>query len=292
MGDYYPRIPPKPVKDGIKAKSKRGDIGETWWSRRWISVLKSFKMGARLDRGRNYARKGQVISIKVSPGKVLAKVQGTRERPYSVKIELEPFPDEAWEVITDALASQAYFAANLLSGVMPQTIEEPFEEVGMSLFPESKKKLITHCSCPDWANPCKHIAAVYYLLAEQFDEDPFLLFVLRGRTKEQIIQVLREKRTSAFPGEEPAESEITTEGIAPLDTCIETFWEAGEALAHFEAHPSPPDVKNSMLRRLGDSPFTVKGENLSSLLSQVYEAITRAALQKAFPEDEENPGEP
>ncbi|MGC1122772.1 MAG: SWIM zinc finger family protein [Candidatus Methanofastidiosia archaeon] len=288
MGDYYPRTPPRPVKDGIKARSKRGDIGETWWSKRWITVLKSFNMGARLDRGRGYARKGQVISIKVNPGKVLAKVQGTQKKPYSVRIELEPFSDEAWEIITDALASQAYFAANLLSGVMPQTIEQPFEEVGMSLFPESTKELNTHCSCPDWANPCKHIAAVYYLLAEQFDEDPFLLFVLRGRTKEQIIEVLREKRTRAFPGGEPAEIEITTENTVPLEQCIETFWEAGESLAHFEAHPSPPDVKNSMIRRLGNSPFTVKGENISSILSVVYEAVTRASLKKAFPEDEED----
>src|SRR5437588_12759165 len=102
------------------------------------------------------------------------------------------------------MASQAIFAAKLLAGEMPQDIEEAFSAVQISLFPLATTDLDTDCSCPDWANPCKHIAAVYYLLAERFDEDPFLIFKLRGRTKEQIIQVLREKRAQTQPEEGPS----------------------------------------------------------------------------------------
>jgi len=97
---YYEPAKPKKVENGLKARSKRGCIGETWWSRRWVSTLESFDLGARLTRGKNYARKGQVISIDVKAGIVLAKVQGTRSRPYDVKIKLKPLSDIEWEKAT------------------------------------------------------------------------------------------------------------------------------------------------------------------------------------------------
>ena len=197
--DYYEPTAPIRVKDGIKAKSERGGIGETWWSKRWVGVLESFSLGTRLTRGRSYARQGQVISIDVESGIVKAKVQGSRPKPYSVQIKLEPLSNQDWDRVTDAMASQAIFAAKLLAGEMPTNIEEAFNAVNVSLFPTAVTDLDTDCSCPDWANPCKHIAAVYYLLAERFDEDPFLIFKLRGRTKEEIIEALREKRAEALP---------------------------------------------------------------------------------------------
>ena len=132
---YYEPAKPKKVENGLKAKSKRGCIGETWWSKRWVSVLESFDLGARLTRGKNYARKGQVVSIDVDPGIVRAKVQGTGSEPYDVKIKLKPLSDAEWEKATTAMASKAVFAARLLSGEMPQNIEEAFSDSGMSLFP-------------------------------------------------------------------------------------------------------------------------------------------------------------
>jgi len=116
---YYKPAKPKEVKDGgIKAKSKRGAIGETWWSKRWIAVLESFNMGARLGRGRSYARKGQVIAIDVQKGMVTARVQGTRAKPYEVKMQLNPISEPDWDKVTNAMASKAIFAAKLLSGEM------------------------------------------------------------------------------------------------------------------------------------------------------------------------------
>ena len=138
MSWRYSYSSPKPVKDGIKAKSQRGDIGETWWSKRWIEVLESFRMGPRLERGRSYARRGQVISIDVEKGVVTAKVQGTRQKPYAVQITLETLSDEDWDTVTTVMASQALFAAKLLSGEMPHNIEEAFDKAEVSLFPQSK----------------------------------------------------------------------------------------------------------------------------------------------------------
>jgi len=291
---YYKPAKPKEVKDGIKAKSKRGAIGETWWSKRWIGVLESFDMGTRLTRGRSYARKGQVISIDIHKGEVTAKVQGTRPKPYAVRIQLNPISELDWDRVSDAMASKAIFAAKLLSGEMPLDIEDAFSEAGVSLFPTSKKELETNCSCPDWANPCKHIAAVYYLLAERFDEDPFLIFKLRGRTEEEIIDALREKR--ALTAEE--ESEAITEGavsipgekVKSLDECLDSFWHAGDALDSFSVNPAPPEVENAILKRLGDAPFYVGKVNLVSLLSKAYEVASSAALQKAEGESEEGAG--
>ena len=205
--EYYKPAKPKEVKNGIKAKSKRGEIGTTWWSKRWITVLESFSMGTRLTRGRSYARKGQVISIDVREGIVKSKVQGTGSKPYIVTIRMDPISDADWAKVTDVMASKAIFAAKLLAGEMPADIEDAFAEAGISLFPVKLKDLETDCSCPDWANPCKHIAAVYYLLAERFDEDPFLLFKLRGRTKEDITDALRKRRVSDASAEGAGEKE-------------------------------------------------------------------------------------
>src|SRR5947209_8596053 len=189
----YAKSSPKRVAGGIKTKSERGAIGETWWSKRWVHVLESFGMGTRLTRGRSYARQGQVLSVDIEPGIVKAKVQGSMPKPYNIKIQLQPLSGQDWDNVTDAMASQALFAAKLLAGEMPTNIEEAFSTVKLSLFPTSIHDLKTDCSCPDWANPCKHIATVYYILADRFDAAPFRISMLRGRTKTPHIEAFRDK---------------------------------------------------------------------------------------------------
>ena len=275
--NYYREDRPIKVKDGIKAKSERGEIGSTWWSKRWIKVLESFSMGKRLTRGRSYARQGQVMSIDIEPGIVKAKVQGSMAKPYNVKIKLKPLSDQNWEKVTAAMASQALFAAKLLAGEMPTNIEEAFHAVHLSLFPTAVSDLETDCTCPDWANPCKHIAAVYYLLAERFDEDPFLIFKLRGRTKERIIQTLRAKRIETLPPESASSS--TSDDAAGADTTslledtLDTFWQAGEGLAVFAVNPTAPRIDKAVLKRLGDAPFAIDDRNITALLSKAYDMV-------------------
>ena len=282
--DYYEPSIPRRVEGGIKTRSERGEIGETWWSKRWIKVLESFSMGTRLTRGRSYARQGQVVSIDVEPGIVKAKVQGSQPKPYNVKIRLEPLTDEDWDKVTEAMASQAIFAAKLLAGEMPQNIEEAFASVHVSLFPTALSELNTNCSCPDWANPCKHIAAVYYLLAERFDEDPFLIFKLRGRTKEQIIAVLREKRAAPSPLGDTSSSADTVsaeeENLLSLEEHLDAFWREDEALESFTANLSAPAIDKAVLKRLGDAPFTIGNSNIASLLAKAYDTVDAAVSKK------------
>src|SRR5207249_5250545 len=127
----------------------------------------------RLARGRSYARTGQVVSLDIGRDGVKAVVQGSRPEPYTVQIKFKQLTDAEWERVIDAMAGEALYAARLLSGEMPEQIEEVFAAAGASLFPAERGDLETDCSCPDWANPCKHVAAVHYLLGERFEADPF-----------------------------------------------------------------------------------------------------------------------
>ena len=196
---WYAPSRPRPVADGIAARTTRGAFGASWWGKRWIAALEQFGWGSRLQRGRSYARKGQVISLELAPGQVQARVQGSARTPYRVTLGLPVLTDAQWAGVTDALAQQAIFAAQLLAGEMPQEIEQVFAQAGAPLFPQTASDLATRCSCPDIANPCKHIAAVYYLLGERFDDDPFLIFQLRGRTQAALLAALRERRASPAP---------------------------------------------------------------------------------------------
>jgi uncharacterized Zn finger protein len=205
------------VQQGLRARSGRGPIGASWWSRRFLDVLESFAMGNRLTRGRTYARKGQVVSLDVTPGTVRAVVQGSRVRPYQVTIGLAPFTELVWAKAEIALSEQALPNAKLLAGEVPPELEEIFTDAGAPLFPGSVNELDQRCSCPDSQVPCKHLAATFYLLAEAFDADPFLILRWRGRTRESLLHRLRELRAAA-PADTAAESGADSGAAVPAAT--------------------------------------------------------------------------
>ncbi len=173
--------------EGLRARSRRGRIGRTWWSERWIRVLETIGLGDRLHRGRTLARAGSVLSLSIESGEANAEVMGNRQEIFQVKIGMEPIPSEAWTTLEGILARRALFAARLLSGDIPVQIEVAFAEAGLSLFPARPGELEADCTCPDPARPCPHAAAVFYLIAERFDEDPFELFRFRGRGRAELI---------------------------------------------------------------------------------------------------------
>ncbi|GHJ14089.1 SWIM zinc finger family protein [Micromonospora sp. AKA38] len=186
--------PPLRVEGGLRARSTRGAIGRSWWSRRFLEVLESFALGTRLTRGRAYARRGQVLRLDVAPGLVTAEVQGSRPTPYPVRIGLSAYPEEVWRRIEAELAGQAFFSARLLAGDLPAELEELFAAAGAPLFPADVGELAQRCGCPDFAVPCKHLAATFYLLAEAFDADPFRLLHWRGRSRADLLDRLRTLR--------------------------------------------------------------------------------------------------
>ena len=235
-GWWPPPSTPIPVEGGLQARSRRGAIGDTWWSQRFIALLESFGMGSRLQRGKRYARTGQVVAMDIGPGQVTASVQGSRTRPYRVFIETRALTTAEWDGVESAMVSNAAFVAPLLAGEMPHEIEEAFAGSSGSLFPASAADLEAACSCPDWENPCKHIAAVFFLLAEAFDDDPFLIFAWRGRNKEDLLAGLRARRRRARPAGDDASLEAADEAADPGDDGAGPF---GGPLARAGAHPAP-----------------------------------------------------
>ncbi|WP_433686871.1 SWIM zinc finger family protein [Micromonospora carbonacea] len=220
-GPFADYGPPRRVEGGLRARSTRGAIGRSWWSRRFLEVLESFALGTRLTRGRSYARAGQVLDLHVAPGVVTARVQGSRPRPYQVRIAVEPFPAARWEQLEAALAAQAFFTARLLAGDLPAELEEVFAATGAPLFPAGVDELDQHCSCPDHAVPCKHLAATFYLLAEAFDADPFELLHWRGRRRADLLDRLRALRAATGPGRDdsnPGRDDGSGGTAAPVST--------------------------------------------------------------------------
>jgi uncharacterized Zn finger protein len=277
---FYPRSRPRAAKGGIKAQSKRGAFGQSWWAKRWIAVLESFDIGARLGRGRSYARNGQVLAIDVGEGTVKAKVQGSRPKPYEVSIQVRVLEPEQWDHLVRTLSGQALFVAKLLAGEMPQDIEQVFTEAGLSLFPKKRDDLNTDCSCPDWSNPCKHVAAVYYLLGEEFDRDPFLLFRLRGLGRDELLQRL----AAAAPAPESAPEEKPEDGgpaaapAEPLPADPSAFWAKGEVPDDLFGEVQSPPVSAAWLQRLGAFPFWRGETDLLDALEPVYEEASPRGL--------------
>ncbi|MEM9213699.1 MAG: SWIM zinc finger family protein [Cyanobacteria bacterium P01_F01_bin.150] len=174
-------------------------IEQEWWVQRWVDLLNTYRFKKRLERGRIYAREGNILHMEFRKGKVYATVQGTADEPYKLQISIERFSDEDWDYVIGSIAEKAIYSAKLLAGTMPDDIEAVFTANGLSLFPFKLAEVRSRCNCPDPKNPCKHIAAVYYQLGDFFREDPFVLFELRGRSKSQILEAVRQKRSGGSP---------------------------------------------------------------------------------------------
>jgi uncharacterized Zn finger protein len=246
-----------------------------WWAQRWIDVLESFGWIRRLERARIYAREGNVLNIDFhDDAQVSALVQGTAPEPYQVSLSLDSFDDEQWQYVIESMAERAIFSAKLLAGEMPQNIEEVFTANGLSLFPLTKFDIHSQCSCPDQANPCKHIGAVYYLLGDRFSEDPFVLFQLRGRAKEQIIAALRQLRST------PSEEIVETPQTAPID--LQKFWQYNQPLDSSLVVITPPPSSETVLDLLGAIPLKSEASAVSANQAAVAAQLALEYLQSIY----------
>lgn len=273
---------PKPVEDGIKARTRRGEFGESQIGKRWIEVLESFGKSNRLQRGRRYARKGQVREVNIDKGEVTAEVQGSRSEPYKVKIDLEPYPEQSWEDIINEITSVPLYYAAFSSGSVPEDFHETLASYDLSLAPKDQDELNTRCSCPDSANPCKHIAAVYYLLGETFDEDPFQLTKIRGRTREELLEALSGSGSTLDaegPGSPPPET--------PLDTSPEKFWKPGPELPSTDSldlnHRTQGEP--AILKLLGVPQFLPNSKKYRRSLGEAYRLASKNKNQRGTPGD-------
>jgi uncharacterized Zn finger protein len=275
-----------------------GEIASTWWARRWMATLDGFGWTGRLARGRSYARGNRVLDVEVSPGLVRARVQGSRSQPYRVEMLIEPFPDQVWDRVIAALARQALYAAKLLAGELPAQVVQLCDAAEAPLFPGHPDDIQMKCSCPDWAVPCKHVAAVHYALAAELDRDPFLLFRLRGRTREELTAALRQRRGSfgsAGAARQAAIDAAPPEATAPADDeiPISRFWEHGPGLDTLTFDIHPPEVPGAILRLLGRPPGWGGQDDLLASLHDLYQIASASVRGAALAdvEDEQSAAE-
>ncbi|MGD1929192.1 MAG: SWIM zinc finger family protein [Leptolyngbyaceae cyanobacterium] len=262
---------------------------EAWWVQRWVDLLNNYRFKKRLERGRRYAREGNILNIEYKGAKVIALVQGTAEEPYKLSIWLDAFTDEDWNYVVDSLAEHALFSAQLLAGEMPDDIEAVFTANGLSLFPFQLSEVHSKCDCPDPKNPCKHIAAVYYQLGDFFREDPFILFQLRGRDRAQILDSLRQKRQQSVDGTTvTAAASATSTSVpaaivqpvaAPVD--ISTFWQYDQPLESSLVVVTPSS--STVLDMLDNIPLPVSDARIvMAHLRDLYQTVGQQAAMKAL----------
>jgi len=284
FGDWYEAPPKQPVpKHGIAASR----FGATWWGREWILSLERLgrQWSNRLPRGRSYARQGRVVDLEVGAGVITAGVVGTRPSPYRVEICLPAFAPEKWRAATERLADDALLVVRLLQRELPDEAGERLREVDADLFP-SRGELATQCSCPDVANPCKHVAAVHYLFAAALDNDPFLLFRLRGLDRDALVAALGgEGACEAAPADcgTPAAHSPGVERLERLATIdAQTFLGLDLSPPVVDVEPRAPRVELVGVKRLGPPPRGLEG--LPEALAPVIREAGRLALELAWRE--------
>src|SRR6266567_1059775 len=269
-------------------------FSRTWWGQRFIEALEQFTDPARLGRGRSYASGGRILEYKIANGTVTARVRGSinpyfgvyKEPIYKTTITIKAISSADWKKAIRHIASRADLVTKLLMNEMPDTIEDAFSGLGLHLLPHSESDFVTNCSCPDWANPCKHIAGVYYLLASALDRDPFLMFELRGLSRDDLHAELARSplgqilaaalKSEEVPTIQPVTSYYTRPARKP-DAVIEShkdFWTGAKRLPAVPSAPSQASVTALLIKKQGDyPPFWHKDVSFISVMEELYDRV-------------------
>ena len=264
-------------------------LGKTWWGQRFIEALEGFTDSGRLQRGRGYSSERRILAFAIADGLVSATVRGNvnpyygvyKEPRYQTRIQMAPIPPKDWGKAIAHLGSNAALVSKLLMNEMPDNIDDAFASLRLQLLPRSRKDFaLTDCSCPDYANPCKHIAGVYYRLAGQLDRDPFLLFELRGLSREKLHQALSTtplgKALASLVGEqsaaiEAAESFYTRPIAASSTPDYRAFWHGKKRLPSEIEPAAPPTVPAILVKKGGDFPaFWQKDSSFITVMEELY----------------------
>ena len=274
-------------------------FSRTWWGKRFIEALEEFTDSDRLARGRSYASGGRILSHEITGGTVQANVRGSinpyfgvyKEPTYLTTVAMKSISRADWTKVIADLASKAGFVAKLLLNEMPDTIETAFTPHGVELLPHRPQDFTTSCTCPDYYNPCKHIAGVCYLLSSILDRDPFLMFELRGLSRDdlraELVQsplgeILASELTPRDVPIQPAASYFTrpTKQSAPVEVTYQEFWGGVRRLPPPIDRDSTPSVPALTIKKQGDyPPFWQKDRSFIEVMEEVYERVRTKSPQ-------------
>jgi len=264
-------------------------LGKTWWGQRFIEALEGFTDSGRLQRGRGYSGDRRILDFGIANSTVTATVRGNvnpyfgvyKEPRYKTKIQMAPIPAKDWEMALAYLGSNAALVSKLLMHEMPDNIDDAFADVKLHLLPRSRKDFaLTDCSCPDYANPCKHIAGVYYRLASRLDGDPFLLFELRGLSRERLHEALSATplgtALASLMDEEsaeiaPADSFFSRPMVTSSTPDYRSFWQGRRRLPSEIEPATPTAVPAILIKKGGDYPaFWDKDSSFVAVMEELY----------------------
>jgi uncharacterized Zn finger protein len=273
------------------------EFSRTWWGQRFMTALESFTDAGRLSRGRSYARNGRIIQHTLDGSVLTAKVRGSinpyfgvyKEPLYTTKVTVTPITLARWSTIIAAIGANARLVTQLLAGEMPDTIERVFEDLHLHLLPHNARDFSTSCSCPDFSNPCKHIAGVCYLLAGMLDDDPFLLFELRGLPRQRLREELEHTPLGQILARElePRETPVQTTSsyftrpvqVPAAVTSLKEFWSGAGRLPPVEP-PTQAPIPALVIKRQGDyPPFWPKNTSFIATMEDLYRRVRTKSPQ-------------
>lgn len=272
------------------------EFGKTWWSQRFIAAIERLTDEARRSRGRSYARSSKIKTVVIKDNQVIAQVRGSinsyfgvhKEPTYITTLEFEPISEAQWHAAIAFIASKAGFLSKLMLSEIPETIEAPFETLGIHLLPTLRDDINAQCSCPDYSNPCKHIAALYYRLAEELDRDPYLLFELRGMPRQTLQTALAATPLGKSLAQDLQGKSISPEPIEsyycrprlvppraeqrPLD--LRSFWMGQKRLPRTLPSPITSSVSGLLVKKQGDSPaFWRSQASFLTVMVDLYDRV-------------------
>jgi uncharacterized Zn finger protein len=266
----------------------------TWWGQKFISALESFTDSGRLQRGRSYSGDSRILNFEISNGTVSGTIRGNvnpyfgvyKEPIYGTEIKMTAIADQDWVKIIEKMASKASVVSRLLLNEVPENIEDSFTAVSKNLLPHSRKDFKTECSCPDYSNPCKHIAGLCYRLSSELDQDPWLLFEMRGISKADLQSELAKSPlgkalASELGSEDMLEIKPTTSYFTKPQTslCTEVptlkqFWQGQKRLPQAIPFTTPNHVSAIAIKKQGDyPPFWQKDSSFIETMEELYERV-------------------
>ncbi len=273
-------------------------FSRTWWGQEFIQALELISDDGRLSRGRAYVNNGKITFFEIKDGIVGATVRGSinayfgvyKEPLYITTIEFQPISAAKWAAAIALIASRASLISRLLLNEIPSNIEDSFKTLGLNLLPHGEKDFNAQCSCPDYGNPCKHIAGVYYRIAAELDRDPFLLFELRGLSREDLHKELAKSPLGQALSAElqlsqgslkPAESYYTKPTIVATEPVerLQDFWQGTKRLPQTIEPVVKPLVAGIPVKKQGDFPaFWHRNNSFLEVMEELYEQVRNKSL--------------